>query len=47
LLPPGPPYSGGYVASQSYHPDTTMRKVSTLSSTNEDETDDQQDMKVA
>lgn len=47
LLTPGPPYSGGDVASQSYHPDTTMRKVSTLSSTNEDETDDQQDMKVA
>lgn len=39
VLHPGPPYSGGEV-SQSYHHDTTMRKVSTLSSSNEDETDE-------
>lgn len=39
LLPPAPRYSGSEV-SQSYHPDTMMRKVSTLSSTNEDVTDE-------
>ena len=47
LPPPGRPLTGD-VTSQSYHPDTTMRKVSTLSSTNEDETNetDLQEMKL-